>query len=292
LNQKDFIYIRPMKGSLGPKEQISIDITILIGNRTIPLVASGPPLDEILVIEIRNGRHIFLSLQGTFQRTCFGMPIEVLASLGGKGVRNVDSSARKLSGGGLPDEIWRMTDFIMSYGQGCGSVFLERGDEGLCRGIRECLDTAKEFDLTLISEGEIGVMSMAETLLRFLDALPESIIPEGVFPRAMRMAESKGSMMEVWFSPTSQVLRLVDGQCPGPTCECADLSNVVHSTDLGMACFHTKSRSEETNWYDFCLWKKLIAVRAFAKVLIRSPLKSRSEDLPKKETLLSRLLAE
>ena len=200
LNQKEFIYIRPMKGSLGPKEQISIDITILIGNHTIPLVAAGGPLDEILVIEIRNGRHIFLSLQGDFQRTCFGMPIEVLASLGGKGVQNVDASARKLSGGGLPDEMWRMTDFIMSYGPGCGSLFLERGDEQLCRGIRECLDSAKEFDLKLISEGEIGVMSMAETLLRFLDALPTSIVPEDVYPRALKVIDSKGSTMAVCFS--------------------------------------------------------------------------------------------
>ena len=200
LNQKEFIYVRPMKGSLGPKEQISIDITILIGNHTIPLVAAGGPLDEILVIEIRNGRHIFLSLQGDFQRTCFGMPIDVLASLGGKGVRNVDPSARKLSGGGLPDEMWRMTDFIMSYGPGCGSLFLERGDEELCRGIRECLDSAKEFDLKLISEGEIGVMSMAETLLRFLDALPTSIVPEDVYPRALKVIDSKGSTMGVWFS--------------------------------------------------------------------------------------------
>ena len=94
LNQKDFIFIRPMKGSLGPKEKISIDITILVGNNTIPLVAKGRKLDEILVLEIRNGRHIFLSLQGHFQRTCFGLPIEYLASFGGKGVRNIDPESK------------------------------------------------------------------------------------------------------------------------------------------------------------------------------------------------------
>ena len=187
-----------MKGSLGPDEQISIDITILVGNHTIPLVAAGRPLDEILVIEIRNGRHIFLSLQGDFQRTCFGMPIEALASLGGRGVRNVDPTAPKMSGGGLPDEIWRLTDFIMSYGQGCGSIFIERGDAELCRGIRECLDTAKEFDMKLVSEGEIGVLSMAETLLRFLDALPTSIVPADGYPKAMKIVDSRGSTMEVF----------------------------------------------------------------------------------------------
>ena len=87
----------------------------------------------------------------------------------------------------------------MSYGPGCGSLFLERGDEVLCRGIRECLDTAKEFDLKLISEGEMGVMSMAETLLRFLDALPTSVIPEDVYPKAVKIIDSKGSTMAVRF---------------------------------------------------------------------------------------------
>jgi hypothetical protein len=38
------------------------------------------------------------------------------------------------------------------------------------------------------------------------------------------------------------------------------------------------------------LW--LIVGRAFAKVLIRSPMNSSADDLRKKETLLSRLLAE
>jgi inositol polyphosphate 5-phosphatase INPP5B/F len=186
-----------MKGSVGPKEQISIDIMILVDNKTISFVAQGRSLDEILVLEIRNGRHIFLSLQGDFQRTCFGLPLEYLASFGGKGVRNVDPATRLSTGGGMPDEIWRMTEFILTHGQEYGSIFLERGDEILCRGIRESLDTASEFDSRLISEGEIGALSMAETLLRYLDALPISVIPANVYERAVKIAELKRSTMEV-----------------------------------------------------------------------------------------------
>lgn len=206
-----------MKGSLGPKEKISIDITILVGNNTIPLVATGRKLDEILVLEIRNGRHIFLSLQGHFQRTCFGLPIEYLASFGGKGVRNIDPSARQHSGGGMPDELWRMTNFIRNHGQSCGSIFLERGDEMLCRGIRESLDTANEFDERLIGKGEIGVLSMAETLLRFLEALPNSIIPANVYDKVIRIGENRGSTVEV--HPIN-VLGLIigDGRLARSTC--------------------------------------------------------------------------
>jgi inositol polyphosphate 5-phosphatase INPP5B/F len=197
LNQQDYIFIRPLNGSLGPKERISIDFTILLGNTTIRQLAYGKPLDEILVLEIRNGRHIFISLQGEFQRTCFGLPLEILVSFGGKGVRNVNTIPKKETGGGMPDELWRMTDFIMTYGQDCSSIFLERGDEALCKGIRESLDTATEFDQRLVSEGEIGVLSMAETLLRYLDALPTAIVPQEVYHKAIRMGESKGSIMEV-----------------------------------------------------------------------------------------------
>ena len=161
-------------------------------------MSTGRPLDEILILEIRNGRHIFLSLEGQFQKTCFGMPIELLASFGGKGVRNIDitDEGRKYSGAGMPDELWRMTDFIMKYGKNCGSLFLERGDEIVGKGIREYLDTAKEFDSTL--EGEIGVLSMAETLLRFLEALPTSIIPSTVYEKAIRVAENRGSSVEAF----------------------------------------------------------------------------------------------
>lgn len=101
------------------------------------------------------------------------------------------------TGGGLPDELWRMTDFILSYGRGCSSLFLERGDEGVCRGIRECLDTAKEFDPEIVLEGDIGVLSMAETLLRFLDALPESVIPAYLYDKVIRLSESRGSVIQV-----------------------------------------------------------------------------------------------
>jgi phosphatidylinositol-bisphosphatase len=192
LNQKDFIFLRPQKGSLGPAEKITIDVTILIDDKTIPAVCTGRPLDEILVLEIRNGRHIFLSLQGTFQPTCFGMPLEYLASFGGQSVR--DTAARRRSGGGMPEELWRMTEFILVHGQAVGTVFLERGDETVCRRVRECLDTARAFDGV---DGETGVLSMGETLMRFLEALPGGIVPADAYEKVVRMGEGKVSMMEV-----------------------------------------------------------------------------------------------
>ena len=175
---------------------MQIEITILVGNKTIPFVAQGRVLDEILVLEVRNGKHIFISISGEFQRTCFGLPLEYLASLRGKGVRNVDSKATQDAGGGMPDELWRMTEFILQHGKECGSVFQERGDETMCRSIREALDTAGEFDDRVTSKGEMGVLSMGETFLRYLEALPESIIPESLYDRAIRIAESKRPTME------------------------------------------------------------------------------------------------
>jgi len=104
---------------------------------------------------------------------------------------------RDSTGGGMPDELWRMTDFLMRYGRTCGSLFLERGDERMCRGVRECLDTAREFEAVLVEEQEMGVLSMAETLLRFLDALPDSVIPAQLSEKALRLGESNGSVMQV-----------------------------------------------------------------------------------------------
>jgi inositol polyphosphate 5-phosphatase INPP5B/F len=205
--QSDYIFIRPMSGSLGPSESLAIEVTILVGNKTIPAVANGQrPLDDILILEIANGRHIFLTLQGCFQRTCFGQPLEKLASYAGKGARNVEPDHQVRPGGGMPDEIWRMTDFIMKRINNSKSVFLERGIDSLCRKIRECLDTAQEFpaemDGAKESEDEdngedVAVLSMAETLLRFLEALPEAAIPDSVLHKVMRIGESNGTIMEV-----------------------------------------------------------------------------------------------
>jgi len=220
-----------MKGSLGPKESCTIDITVLIGNETISAVCEGRPLDDILILEIRNGRHIFLSLQGSFERTCFGQPIEKLASYAGKGIRNVEPGGKLETGGGLPDELWRMTDFILTHGTNCGSLFLERGDETLCRGIRESLDTAQDFDPKLVVEGEIGVLSMAETLLRFLDAFPESVIPANTYEKAMRFTESRYSIMQVssWHGTK---LTVVDGSLTWTTCQCVNLHDFIYSADV------------------------------------------------------------
>jgi hypothetical protein len=215
-----------MKGSLGPKEKVSIEITILVGNTTVPLVAHGRPLDEILVLEIRNGRHIFVSLRGEFKRTCFGLPLDYLASLGGKGVRNVDPGARRMSGGGMPEELWRMTEFIRTYGRNCATIFLERGDEQLCREIRECLDTAKKFDEKLIAEAEIAVLSMAETLLRYLEALPSSIIPDAIYDKAIEIGESRGSGMEVHVFMSE--LTVVNGYLAGTRSECANIFDFIY----------------------------------------------------------------
>jgi hypothetical protein len=292
LNQKDFIFLRPQKGSLGPTEEITIDVTILVDDKTISAVCTGRPLDEILVLEIRNGRHIFLSLQGTFQPTCFGMPLEYLASFGGQSVRDV--AARRRSGGGMPEELWRMTEYILTRGQDVGTVFLERGDERVCRRVRECLDTATGFEGV---EGDVGVLSVGETLMRFLEALPGGIVPSESYEKLVRTGETKVSMTEV------SILRLmaltVDYGCYSRCArQCPHLLVIVYTSDFRVACPDTESRSKKADWYVLPILKDVFraraddVVRAFAKALIRTPARGGSQDIRRREVLFSRLLDE
>lgn len=61
--------------------------------------------------------------------------------------------------------------------------------------IREALDTGNEFDLTILENNEsndnIGLFSMAETLLMFLDSLPDSVIPSSFYYRCLDASISK-----------------------------------------------------------------------------------------------------
>lgn len=76
-----------------------------------------------------------------------------------------------------------MVDFIYKHGMKTESVFLTPGDTKLKDHIRICLDTGMAFDMD--GAEELNVYSMAETLLNFLEALPEPVIPFALYQKCL-----------------------------------------------------------------------------------------------------------
>ena len=99
----------------------------------------------------------------------------------------------------IPKEIWRIVDYLYRFGIGFEGLFVTGGDQQFMLDIRSCLDSGKDFILPSsfmslpTSEASVNnpeysrnrqimyVHSMAETLLRFLEALPNPVVPFGVY---------------------------------------------------------------------------------------------------------------
>jgi len=65
------------------------------------------------------------------------------------------------------------------------NIFFQSGSEEEVAQIRECLDTGESF-----STHDFSVHSMAETLLRFLASLDESVIPPALYHHALEASSS------------------------------------------------------------------------------------------------------
>ncbi|CAG8454959.1 3089_t:CDS:10 [Ambispora leptoticha] len=126
----------------------------------------------------------------------------------------------------VPKEIWRILDFIGQHGLNVNDLFTVTGDQSLINHIRECLDTGEEFDLSLLLDDKqeeslptpledettvkhnkhatdlstlsekpsrdtlgsnIGIHSMADALIRFLESLPEPVIPFHLYDQCINI---------------------------------------------------------------------------------------------------------
>jgi phosphatidylinositol-bisphosphatase len=181
--------VSPKFGMLIPGEEpATIDFTISIDNATAQALNSGREvLDDILILRLENGRDYYITVKGTYARSCFGMSVDELVSMA-EPVRNIpldplrraemrDSSSAMASAGlCVPKELWRIVDAIYSKGLHERDLFTTAGVPEEVMQIREALDTGKPF-------GPFHVHSMTEVMLDFLKKLSAPIVPPTLFPQ-------------------------------------------------------------------------------------------------------------
>uniref|UniRef100_A0A7S2SHQ8 Rho-GAP domain-containing protein n=1 Tax=Rhizochromulina marina TaxID=1034831 RepID=A0A7S2SHQ8_9STRA len=191
---KHWLNVDPPYGMLIPGESASINIRILIDNRTaIELNKEQEQLDDILLLHLENGRDYFINVTAQYARSCFGMALDTLVRTP-EPVRNVPilaspadktdfTSQAKQPPLSVPKELWRLVDEIYQKGLEDRNLFLTQGNPSEVEQIRECLDTGTEF-------ASCSVYSIADALWSFLKSLEQPIIPSALFPSTEIDAQS------------------------------------------------------------------------------------------------------
>ncbi|KAF9432576.1 hypothetical protein BGZ76_010600 [Entomortierella beljakovae] len=79
---KPWIWVNPPVGMIMPGDSAKIHLTVMVDNESAPMLNTGKEkLDDILILHLEHGKDYFISVSGSYIRTCFGNSLEWLAKL-------------------------------------------------------------------------------------------------------------------------------------------------------------------------------------------------------------------
>ncbi|KAJ3502590.1 hypothetical protein NLJ89_g8815 [Agrocybe chaxingu] len=176
----EWLQIHPMAGVLLPDEVTEIILRAYVDDATASILNLRPKdLSGTLILHTVLGKDHFISVSGEYQYTCFANKLSRLTRLRGS-IRSMESPNDILPENNpinAPREVMRLD-----------GMFVSPGDETIVDEIRECLDTGAEFPYSASASDPRISVAFASTLLRFLDALPEPIIPASLHPQCIDMS--------------------------------------------------------------------------------------------------------
>eukprot|EP01113_Clastostelium_recurvatum_P039045 TRINITY_DN5917_c0_g1_i1.p1 TRINITY_DN5917_c0_g1~~TRINITY_DN5917_c0_g1_i1.p1 ORF type:complete len:300 (+),score=81.42 TRINITY_DN5917_c0_g1_i1:395-1294(+) len=182
---RPWLRVNPPYGMLGPGTKLDIHLTVHVeGATATDLNMSTEKVEDILILHLENGKDYFITVQGNYLVSSFACSLDHLVRFPHP-IRTstpIPTTDTKLS---IPKELWRIIDFIFKKGLGEEGLFLESGVQGEMEIIRECLDTGNSF-----AAQPLSVHSMAETAIRFLEALAEPLIPYALYDQALTSSSS------------------------------------------------------------------------------------------------------
>ncbi|XP_075217089.1 oculocerebrorenal syndrome of Lowe [Lycorma delicatula] len=178
---KDWLHIEPYMGFIMPGEKCDIKLEVYVDKKSACKLNSGQDkLYDILVLHLEGGKDIFITVTGTYERSCFGSSIEALV--------HVTVPIREVPVGKLmelentkevphshpyaiPKEIWFLVDHLYRHGLKQQHLFEHPGLHSELIQIRNWLDNGSSDPLPG------SVHSVAEALLLLLESTAEPIIP-------------------------------------------------------------------------------------------------------------------
>eukprot|EP00536_Pseudo-nitzschia_multiseries_P005680 jgi/Psemu1/324006/estExt_fgenesh1_pg.C_1090014 len=199
---KSWISITPTYGMLIPGEgAATINVTVTINNKTAQLLNGGKEVfDDALILRLENGRDHYITVTGTYARSCFGMTLDEMV-LYKDPIRTIpldpieraahfpnESEISPSSALCIPKELWRIVDAINEKGLHTPELFSVPGISTEVAQIREALDTGSRF------ASPHSIHSYVECFTKLLSSLSAPVIPPNLFPMVEINSENIQSM--------------------------------------------------------------------------------------------------
>ncbi|CAG0879555.1 unnamed protein product [Cyprideis torosa] len=188
---KPWLKIQPFCDFIKPGEKCDVELEVFVDKKTVAILNSGrEQFYDILVLHLEDGKDLFITVKGEYQRTCFGLSLNTLVQLRepikdvspGKIVEMEKRAGTEPigSGYGVPKEIWFLVDHLYRRGLETDGLFQTPGHRSEILAIRDSLDAG-------VPEDELpgSIHSLAEALLIFLESMPDSVIPTSFYIKAI-----------------------------------------------------------------------------------------------------------
>jgi hypothetical protein len=131
------------------------------------------------VLHVENGRDHFLSVEGTFRKSVFGVPLEDMDLLDG-----------------IPVPLKHLIDVLLIYSRS-KLLFFELGNPQLCDTIVEMLDKKEKLAFDLSYSPECIAITIAQVTLMFFDALPDPLLPSDQYDQFIKASYDRSACFEL-----------------------------------------------------------------------------------------------
>ncbi|XP_043285885.1 inositol polyphosphate 5-phosphatase OCRL isoform X2 [Venturia canescens] len=177
---KDWLHIEPYTGFIKPGEKCDIKLEIYVDKRSACKLNSGEDqLYDILVLHLEGGKDIFITVTGTYERSCFGSSMEALVHIPvpireiavGRIIELENNKNPAQDPYSVPKEVWFLVDRLYRHGIKTAGLFETPGLHSEIVTIRDWLDTGSQEAMPG------GVHSVAESLLLLLESTSEPLVP-------------------------------------------------------------------------------------------------------------------
>ncbi|XP_014479003.1 PREDICTED: type II inositol 1,4,5-trisphosphate 5-phosphatase [Dinoponera quadriceps] len=177
---KDWLHIEPYTGFIKPGEKCDIKLEVYVDKKTACKLNSGEDkLYDILVLHLEGGKDIFITVTGTYERSCFGSSMEALVHISvpireipiGRIMELENNKNPSQEPYAVPKEIWHLVDRLYRHGIKTPGLFETPGLHSEIVAIRDWLDEWSQDPMPG------SVHSVAEALLLLLESTAEPLIP-------------------------------------------------------------------------------------------------------------------